>query len=79
MNMTAFQREGLQPLGYTKRESEFLFLVATHSGYFTTANIKLFAQTNRDRLSHAFIAAARSKARKLSRVPVRWTCLSRFR
>ena len=46
MTMTAFQREGLNLLGYTKRESEFLFLVATHSGYFTNRQFKSFAQTS---------------------------------
>jgi hypothetical protein len=55
MTMTAFQREGLHLLGYTKRESEFLFLVATHSGYFTNRQFKLFAQTESGSVSHAFI------------------------
>jgi hypothetical protein len=55
MNMTAFQREGLHLLGYTKRESEFLFLVATHSGYFTSRQFKCFAQTESGSVSHAFI------------------------
>jgi hypothetical protein len=53
--MTAFQREGLHLLGYTKREGEFLFLVATHSGYFTNRQFKLFAQTESGSVSHAFI------------------------
>ena len=55
MSMTAFQREGLHLLGYTKRESEFLFLVATHSGYFTNRQFKSFAQTESGSVSHAFI------------------------
>jgi len=55
MTMTAFQREGLHLLGYTKRESEFLFLVATHSGYFTNRQFKSFAQTESGSVSHAFI------------------------
>jgi hypothetical protein len=55
MTMTAFQREGLRLLGYTKRESEFLFLVATHSGYFTNRQFKSFAQTESGSVSHAFI------------------------
>ncbi len=55
MTMTAFQREGLHLLGYTKRESEFLFLVATHSGYFTNRQFKWFAQTESGSVSHAFI------------------------
>jgi hypothetical protein len=55
MTMTAFQREGLHLLGYTQRESEFLFLVATHSGYFTNRQFKSFAQTESGSVSHAFI------------------------
>lgn len=55
MRMSAFQREGLQRLGYTKRESEFLFLVATHSGYFTTRQFRTFAHTDSGSVSHAFI------------------------
>jgi hypothetical protein len=55
MTMTAFQHEGLHLLGYTRRESEFLFLVATHSGYFTNRQFKSFAQTESGSVSHAFI------------------------
>jgi hypothetical protein len=55
MTMTAFQLEGLHLLGYTKRESEFLFLVATHSGYFTNRQFKWSAQTESGSVSHAFI------------------------
>jgi len=55
MSMTRFQLEGLHLLGYTKRESEFLFLVATHSGYFTNRQFKSFAQTESGSVSHAFI------------------------
>ncbi len=55
MSMTQFQLEGLHLLGYTKRESEFLFLVATHSGYFTNRQFKSFAQTESGSVSHAFI------------------------
>ena len=55
MSMTRFQLEGLHLLGYTKRESEFLFLVATHSGYFTNRQFKSFARTESGSVSHAFI------------------------
>jgi hypothetical protein len=55
MSMTRFQLEGLHLLGYTRRESEFLFLVATHSGYFTNRQFKLFARTESGSISHAFI------------------------
>ncbi len=55
MSMTRFQLEGLHLLGYTRRESEFLFLVATHSGYFTNRQFKSFARTESGSISHAFI------------------------
>jgi hypothetical protein len=55
MSMTRFQLEGLQLLGYSRRESEFLFLVATHSGYFTNRQFKSFARTESGSISHAFI------------------------
>ena len=56
MTMTAWQREGLHLLGYTRRESEFLLLVATHSGYFTIRQFKSFAQTDSGSVSHAFVS-----------------------
>lgn len=55
MSMTPFQLEGLRLLGYSRRESEFLFLVATHSGYFTNRQFKVFMQTDSGSVSHAFI------------------------
>jgi len=55
MSMTAFQLEGLRLLGYTERESEFLFLVATHSGYFTTHQFKSFLGSGSGSLSHGFV------------------------
>jgi hypothetical protein len=55
MSMTRFQLEGLHLLGYTRRESEFLFLVATHSGYFTKCQLQSFARTEPRSISHTFI------------------------
>ena len=55
MSLTTFQREGLHLLGYNRRESEFLFLVATHSGYFTNRQFRTFAETESGSISHAFI------------------------
>jgi len=55
MNMTSFQREGLRLLGYSERESQFLFLVATHSGYFTLQQFKTFLPTTSGSVSHAFV------------------------
>jgi hypothetical protein len=55
MSMTPFQREGLCLLGYSRKESEFLFLVATHSGYFTIRQFKFFLGTESGSVSHAFV------------------------
>ena len=54
MSLTAFQLGGLQVLGYTKRESEFLFLVATHSGYFTIHQFNSFVPSKSASVSQAF-------------------------
>lgn len=55
MSMTPFQREGLRLLGYNQKESEFLFLVATHSGYFTIRQFKSFLGTESGSVSCAFV------------------------
>jgi hypothetical protein len=55
MSMTPFQREGLRLLGYSRKESEFLFLIATHSGYFTIRQFKAFLGTESGSVSHAFV------------------------
>jgi hypothetical protein len=53
--MTGFQLEGLHLLGYTKSQSAFLFLVATHSGYFTNGQFKMFVQNQSGSICHAFV------------------------
>ena len=55
MTITPFQLEGLRALGYTRHQSEFLFLVATHSGYFISRQFNSFARTESGSVSHAFI------------------------
>jgi hypothetical protein len=55
MSITRFQLEGLHLLGYTRRESEFLFLVAAHSGYFTNCQFKSFTRTESGSISRALI------------------------
>jgi len=55
MNLTGFDREGLRLLGYSDRESEFLFLVATHSGYFTVRQFRAFLPTTSGSVSYAFV------------------------
>lgn len=55
MTLTPFEREGLGLLGYSDRESEFLFLVATHSGYFTNRQFKYFSASESGSVCHAFV------------------------
>jgi len=55
MNLTGFDSEGLRLLGYSDRESEFLFLVATHSGYFTVQQFRAFLPTTSGSVPHAFV------------------------
>lgn len=42
MNITPAHLEALQALGYTAEESRFLYIVATHSGYFTARQFLAF-------------------------------------
>jgi hypothetical protein len=42
MNIAPAHLEALQALGYTEQESRFLYIVATHSGYFTASQFLAF-------------------------------------
>src|SRR6266436_4879008 len=42
MNITPAHLDALQAFGYTKAEARFLYLVATHSGYFTARQFLSF-------------------------------------
>jgi hypothetical protein len=42
MNIAPAHLEALQALGYTEQESRFLYIVATHSGYFTARQFLAF-------------------------------------
>jgi hypothetical protein len=44
MNITPEYLAALQSYGYTRTEAEFLYLVATHSGYFTQRQFLRFAR-----------------------------------
>ena len=49
MNIAPAHLEALQALGYTEQESRFLYIVATHSGYFTARQFLAFTG---QRLAH---------------------------
>ena len=42
MNITPTHLEALKAFGYTEVEAQFLYLVATHSGYFTPRQFLAF-------------------------------------
>src|SRR5260370_37489045 len=42
MNITPAHLDALQALGYTEVQARFLYLVATHSGYFTARQLLSF-------------------------------------
>lgn len=48
--------EALRSLGYTSQESEFLYLVAIHSGYFTHRQFLSFTHTKPGNVSYRFIS-----------------------
>ena len=48
--------QALRSLGYTNGESEFLYLVAIHSGYFTHSQYLSFSQIKPGYVSHEFTA-----------------------
>jgi len=58
MNIRAEHLDALQRLGYTGREAAFLYLVATHSGYFTQRQFLEFAQTRKGDAVSRFIGKA---------------------
>jgi hypothetical protein len=46
MNLPAEQIERIRELGYTEPEARFLYIVATHSGYFTLGQFCAFTNTS---------------------------------
>ena len=54
MKIPQEQVERIACLGYTEAEARFLYLVATHSGYFTLRHFNAFAGVHRGKRSMAF-------------------------
>ena len=50
--------DALRRYGYTEREATFLYLVATHSGYFTQQHFLDFTQTRKGDSVSRFVAKA---------------------
>ena len=54
MKMPQDQIERIAALGYTEPEARFLYVVATHSGYFTMRHFTAFTEVSRGKRSMAF-------------------------
>jgi len=54
MKILPIHTEALRYFGYTEEESRFLYLVATHSGYFTCQQFLRFIKTKPSKRSVAF-------------------------
>ena len=54
MKMPQDQIERIAVLGYTEPEARFLYVVATHSGYFTMRHFNAFTEVSRGKRSMAF-------------------------
>jgi hypothetical protein len=52
MNIRPEHLSAIRNLGYTDTEARFLYLVATHSGYFTQRHYLAFARLNPGSLVH---------------------------
>ena len=46
MNIAPAHLEALEALGYTEQEARFLYIVATHSGYFTARQFLAFTRAH---------------------------------
>ena len=54
MKILPIHTEALRYFGYTEEEAQFLYLVATHSGYFTCRQFLQFIKTKAGKRSVAF-------------------------
>jgi hypothetical protein len=54
MKFLPFHTEALRYFGYTEEEARFLYLVATHSGYFTCQQFLQFIKMKPGKRSVAF-------------------------
>jgi hypothetical protein len=54
MNIQDAHLDALQALGYTETEARFLYIVATHSGYFTVSQYLAFAELTSGKRSYKF-------------------------
>lgn len=63
--------ENLRGLGYTEDEARFLYLVATHSGYFTVRQFLSFAEAKSGDRSMAFTQKVLGKSHATARILLR--------
>lgn len=60
MNINDIYLDALKELGYTETEARFLYIVGTHSGYFTSQQYLNFAEAKRGYESYAFRSQSRN-------------------
>jgi hypothetical protein len=69
MKFLPIHTDALRSFGYTEEEARFLYLVATHSGYFTCQQFLHFMQTKPGKRSVAFAQKVIEKnTRRRSRI-----------
>lgn len=78
INLNPSALESLSFLGYTRRESEFLYLAALHSGFFLQRQFDTFAHAPKGRTSGAFVHKAIRKQDVESQTFARGTKLYRI-
>ena len=77
MKFLPIHTEALRYFGYTEEESRFLYLVATHSGYFTCQQFLQFIKMKPGKRSVAFARkVVEKKPRQLEGIPSAWPRLS---
>ena len=63
--------ENLRALGYTENEARFLYVVATHSGYFSTRQFLEFTGAKSGDRSMAFTQKVQGKGHATARLLLR--------
>jgi hypothetical protein len=65
MNINASHLEALKALGYTEAEARFVYLVATHSGYFVARQFLAFTNAHWGYRTNTFWNKLHTKSRRV--------------
>jgi len=70
MNIASVHVTAIESLGYTEEEARFLYLVATHSGYFVARQFLAFAGLQGgQRMTHLWNKTQSRKHTRISQMP----------